>query len=139
MRNAGFMATGAGIALILAGAALAGPGTDQRIATMKKIDARAQVLAEMADGRRDFDADAARQAAAALAALSITIPQEFEANEPGGKAKGAIWTDFDRFSTMSDKLFRTAQGFKADSPEQAAAGSAAIQATCTACHQAFKN
>lgn len=128
----------AGIGAITAGMALAGAATDQRIATMKKIEARANLLAEMADGRRPFDGAEARKAAGALAALAVTVPQEFEPNEPGAKARSEIWSDPEGFARAADRLFVTAQDLDPTSAASVAAGSAAIQATCTACHDRYR-
>ncbi|MFB2594662.1 cytochrome c [Paracoccus sp. p4-l81] len=136
MRKAGLM----GVAAVLAaGAAFAAAGVDQRIATMDKIEARAKVLDDMAAGRSAHDPRTAREAAAALAALAITIPQEFEANALGGKAKPAIWDNYADFTAQSDALFKAAQALDPDSAAGVTAGSKAIQATCTACHQRYKN
>lgn len=135
MRKAMMMAIGPAV---LAGGAWAADPVAQRIDTMKKIDARAAVLAAMAEGRAPYDARKAAEAAAALAALSITIPQEYEVQAEGGKSRPEVWSDSKGFAAQADRLFKAAQGLKPGSADEVKAGSAAVQATCTACHDSYK-
>ncbi|MYF88372.1 MAG: cytochrome c, partial [Boseongicola sp. SB0676_bin_33] len=106
-----------GTALIAATAALAhqgvqNPAVKARMAAMSAISENMKTLGMMARGATEFDAEAARDAAAAIADHASAVPGLFEANEtdPMSEARPEIWTSFEDFSAKASELESVAAG-----------------------------
>lgn len=131
--------------ILAAGVAVAKEGVQnpvvkERMDLMGVVRVNTGILGDMAQGKADFDADKAAEAAAALAAAAAEIPQAFEANEtdPVTEAKPEIWTDFETFTARSDALFKAAQGIDTSSLDALRVGMGAVAGACKDCHTDFR-
>ncbi|WP_407943312.1 c-type cytochrome [Mangrovicoccus ximenensis] len=137
----------AGAALIAVAAAVQAaepsePHVVERTKAMKTIGQNTKLLGEMAKGNTAFDAAAAQQAAAAIAAEAAKIPTLFEteADDPASEAKPVIWTQYDDFTTKSADLEMAASAAAESIQAQADLGPALgqIGGTCKACHTTYR-
>ena len=99
------------VALVSASAALAHQGVQNasvkaRMDEMSEIADNIKVLGTMSKGTIEFDADATRTAAAAIADHAALIPTRFKTKEtdPKSVAKSIIWENFEEFSSKAAEL-----------------------------------
>ena len=118
------------------------PAVLARMNGMKSIGDAMKILGNMAKGTTEFDANAAQEAAAAIARHAAETPTLFEAREqdPKSEAKDSIWDDFADFTEKSVALETAA---KAARPELTSADAVIpavtrIGATCKACHEVYR-
>lgn len=113
-----------------------------RMDAMKALSEQTKILGDMARGKRAFDADAAKSAAAQIAQNAAMTPQMFEteAQDPKSEALPAIWEDFADFVERSEALEQAAQSLAARPVTQACLdeGMRRISATCKACHEVYR-
>lgn len=137
----------AGALLLIATAALAhqnvkNPAVKARMDAMSAIGDHMKVLGAMAKGQVAFDVDAARGAAAGIAAQASRVPALFEAPEsdPKSEALPAIWDNYADFTAKAENMGNAARAF-ANSIGTEADLRAAMQslgATCAACHKPYR-
>lgn len=136
-----------GTVLIAATAALAHQGVQNpavmaRMAAMSAISKNMKTLGMMARGSAEFDAKAARAAAAAIASHAAAIPGLFEANEtdPGSEARPEIWTNFEDFSARASELESIAVGLSTSisAPEDLGPAMSNLGSSCRSCHSAYR-
>ena len=142
--------TGAVLAAALAcaaGVALAHGGVKnmtvmKRMEAMKSIGESTKVLGQMVKGEVAFDAEAAREAALAIARHAAETPVLFEeqAEDPKDEAKPVIWERFDDFVAKSEDLEALAARLagSVESLEDVRAGLGEIGAVCKACHEVYR-
>ncbi|AAV95939.1 cytochrome c [Ruegeria pomeroyi] len=135
------------VALLSASAALAhsgvsNPAVKARMHTMMQIADNTKVLGDMAKGKTAFDAEAARAAAAAIAAHSASVTALFSAEEqdPKSEALPAIWQDFETFSRKSEALTLAAAEAAGSIQSEAdlKPALAGIGGACKSCHMDFR-
>ena len=137
----------AGVILATATAALAhqgvqNPAVKARMDGMSAIAENLKTLGMMARGATEFDAEAARAAAAAIATRAADVPGLFEANEtdPMSEAKPAIWTNFEDFSAKASELENVAVGLSTSitTPEDLGPAMGSLGASCKSCHSIYR-
>ena len=135
------------VAMFAATTALAHQGVQNhavkaRMEAMGAIAENMKTLGTMAKGAREFDAQAARKAAAAIVQHAEQTPVLFEANEtdPKSEAKSIIWDEFDDFTRKSDDLVRVATEISETdlTIDDVRAAVGALGATCKACHATYR-
>ena len=113
-----------------------------RMDAMGGMGADMKTLGQMAKGATAFDANAARAAAASIAAHAAATPGLFQAEEtdPKSEALPAIWTNFQDFTTKSTELETVALGLSSSisKPEDLGPALAALGQTCKSFHQAYR-
>ena len=118
------------------------PAVMARMESMGAIAENMKTLGTMAKGAREFDAQAAREAAAAIVQHAEQTPVLFEANEtdPKSEAKSIIWDEFDDFTQKSDDLVRVATKISETdlTIDDVRAAVGALGATCKACHATYR-
>ena len=131
--------------ILVAGVAFAKDGVQDptvkaRMDLMGTIAMNTKVLGDMAGGKTAFDAAAATQARAALAAAAAEIPARFEpqATDPVSEAKPEIWTNWADFLAKSEALLTGAEALDPATVEGVQAGMGAIGGTCRACHTDYR-
>ena len=132
--------------MLVAGAAIAAEGLQNplvkaRMDVMGTNGANAKILGEMAGGKAPFDAAAAAEAAATLAASALQITDVFEPQEddPVSKAKPEIWANWDAFGGKAEALILAAQALDTSSLAGVQAGMGAVGGACKDCHTTFRN
>ena len=134
-------------AIVAASAAVAhqgvkNPAVMARMESMSAIANNMKVLGTMAKGAVEFDAQAAREAAAEIARHAEQTPVLFKANEtdPKSEAKSLIWDDFDDFTQKSDDLVRVASDLSntIQSADDLRAAVGSLGATCKSCHATYR-
>lgn len=136
-----------GVALFIATAALAhdgvkNPAVMARMESMSSIANHMKTLGQMAKGARDFDASAARNAAAQISEHASETAALFEAREtdPKSEALPVIWENFDDFSIKANATENVAKGLassievKSDLPM----AMKSLGQTCKACHEIYR-
>ncbi|WP_299410601.1 cytochrome c [uncultured Roseobacter sp.] len=135
------------IALLFAGAAFAHSGVKNaavkaRMDAMSGIGAEMKVIGQMAKGVTQFDQNAARAAAAAIAKHAAQTPALFEAKEddPKSEAKAEIWANFEDFKQKSLELENTALGLSTSIANKAdlAIAMKSLGASCQSCHKSYR-
>jgi cytochrome c556 len=131
--------------ILVAGVAFAKEGVQDptvkaRMDLMGTIAANTKVLGDMAGGKTAFDAAAATEARAALAAAAAEIPAKFEpqATDPVSEAKPEVWTNWADFVTKSEALLTGAEALDPSTVEGVQAGMGAIGGSCKACHTDYR-
>ena len=118
------------------------PAVMARMESMGAIAENMKTLGTMAKGAREFDAEVAREAAAAIVQHAEQTPVLFEANEtdPKSEAKSIIWDEFDDFTRKSDDLVRVATEISETdlTIDDVRAAVGALGATCKACHATYR-
>ncbi|MXW87835.1 MAG: cytochrome c [Boseongicola sp. SB0667_bin_21] len=136
-----------GTALIAGTAAFAhqgiqNPAVKARMAAMSAISENMKTLGMMARGAAEFDAEAARAAAAAIANHASAVPSLFEANEtdPMSEARPAIWTSFEDFSAKASELASIAVGLSTSitTPEDLGPAMSSLGSSCRSCHSIYR-
>ena len=112
-----------------------------RIEAMKTIGGAMKVVGEMAQGKTEFDADAAKAALDTMATTAATIPDVFKAEEmdPESHAKAEIWTNWDDFVADAEALQKAAEAADPSSPETLGASMRDLGGACQACHKEFRS
>lgn len=117
------------------------PSVMARMQSMKTIAADTKTLVQMSRGQITFDRAAMQVAASRIAAEAEATPGLYadKADDPKSEALPAIWENWDDFKKISADLARTAEAFQSITaqPDMAAAV-AAMGATCSACHKAYR-
>lgn len=138
----------AGLMIVVAAtAALAHSGVENptvkaRMAAMGEIGKNTKVLGSMAKGEAAFDAEAAGEAAGAIAdhAGQISVLFKEQANDPKSEALPAIWQSYSDFLVKADALetvaTAAANGISAESDLRPAL--AAIGGACKGCHETYR-
>lgn len=118
----------------------------KRMDGMSAIASQMKIIGQMAQGRTDFDADAARVAADALTVLALEIPDQFPENnlESPSDARAEIWQDWERFSILAEMLVIASDQLSVAAPKLANAQDMrphlqAIGKACQGCHKDFRN
>lgn len=118
------------------------PAVMARMESMSAIAESTKILGTMSKGAVEFDAQAARDAAAEIAKRAEQTPVLFEANEtdPKSEAKSVIWNHFDDFTQKSDDLVRVASDLSntIQSADDLRAAVSSLGATCKACHATYR-
>jgi len=118
------------------------PAVLERMDAMKTMGDATKVLGQMAKGEAPFDADAARDAAARIAAQAARTPALFEAPEtdPQSEARAVIWDEFDDFADKSATLEAVASGMAQDVTSLAALRGQMreLGGACKACHEDYR-
>lgn len=134
-------------AVLAAGAAFAQeeptePNAVAREALMKVQGMNAGILGNMASGKDPYDPAKAEAAKAALIDSAIKVETVFAepgAPDPASKVKPEIWTNWEDFLVKANALTVAATALDTSSPETIGAGMAAVGASCSGCHQAYRN
>lgn len=109
---------------------------------MSAIAENLKVIGTMAKGEIAFDANAAREAASAMAEHAAATPELFEANEtdPKSEALPAIWAKFDDFTAKALELESIAKGLSASisSPADLRPALGALGENCKSCHENYR-
>jgi len=121
---------------------------EARIAYYKLVSAEMHVLADMAGGKSEYDADVAAQSAKDLMTLaSLNLADYFApgtSNEdlPGKtRAKADIWENFEDFGSKGMAYFEAVVAINAvagDGLEALQPAVAQLGGTCSACHKAYR-
>ncbi len=136
-----------GLLLVTATAALAhqgvqNPAVKARMDGMSAIAENMKILGQMSKGATEFDAGAARLAAAAIAEHAAATPGLFEANEtdPKSEARPEIWSNFEDFATKATELQRIAESLSTSIGSQAdlAVAMRVLGENCKSCHSAYR-
>jgi len=118
------------------------PAVKARMDGMSAIAENLKVIGTMAKGEIAFDANAAREAAAAMAEHAAATPDLFEANEtdPKSEALPAIWDKFDDFTAKALELESIAKGLSASisSPADLRSALGALGENCKSCHEKYR-
>ncbi|WP_138465301.1 cytochrome c [Poseidonocella sp. HB161398] len=118
------------------------PHVIERTQAMKTIGKNTKILGDMAKGAVAFDAAAAQEAAATIAATATEVPSLFEteADDPASEALPVIWTQYDDFTTKAADLEMAASAAAESIQAQADLGPALgqIGAACKACHSTYR-
>lgn len=97
----------------------------------------------MANGRAEFNAEAAKQNAAVVESMAALPWVGFGAGTEGGKAKPEIWKEkakFDGYAKdMQAETAKLAAAAKTGDLAQLKAAFGPAAQTCKACHDAFRN
>jgi len=126
---------------VLAHEGVTNPAVLERMEQMVEIAENTEVLGEMAKGERPFEAQVARDAAAAIARHAAETPALFEAREtdPNSEALPAIWQEFDRFEALSAELAEAARtAARIETREDLRPALAGIGQACRACHEEYR-
>lgn len=113
-----------------------------RQATLKELQQNFKRIADMANGRADFDAGLAETSAVRAAELIKQPWAGFGPGTEGGKASPSIWREQDKFKAAAaraeNEVSKVAVAAKTGSLDaiKAAVGNAA--ASCKACHDDFR-
>lgn len=135
------------MALLFAGVAFAHSGVKNaavkaRMDAMSGIGAEMKVIGQMVKGVTQFDQNAARAAAAAIADHAAQTPALFEAKEddPKSEAKAEIWANFDDFTQKSLELETIALGLSTSITNAGDLDLAtkSLGANCKACHKVYR-
>ena len=118
------------------------PAVKARMDGMSAIAENLKVIGSMAKGEKDFDAEAARIAAAAIAKHAADTPHLFEANEtdPKSEALPVIWEKFGDFTAKATQLETIARELSVSiaGREDLKLALAALGQNCKACHSAYR-
>ncbi|PWL34862.1 cytochrome c [Marivita sp. XM-24bin2] len=118
------------------------PAVMARMDGMKATQDGVKVPGAMVKGERSFDAEAARAAAAQIAAEAARTPDLFEAQEtdPNSEALPTIWENFADFTAKSNNLETVALALSTslETEDQLRAGLGQIGAACKACHEVYR-
>lgn len=114
-----------------------------RQSTLKEMQQNFKRVADMANGRAEFDAKVAETSAARAAEL-IKLPWAgFGPGTEGGKARPAIWKEQDRFKGYAAKgeeeVAKLAAAAKTGSLDAIKAAIGGAGASCKTCHDAFRD
>ncbi|WP_165606519.1 c-type cytochrome [Yoonia litorea] len=113
-----------------------------RMNSMSAIAEDLKVIALMARGEEPFDAEAARAAAASIAAESAQIEALFTEPEddPKSEAKPSIWENFAQFSSIAAEMEAIALGLSTSiqTSEDIRPALASLGQSCRTCHEAFR-
>ncbi len=130
---------------VAAGAALAhegvkDPDVKARMELMGDIREAMKTLGGMAQGKIAFDAEAAAEAKAALAAHSAEIPEAFEAKamDPKSEAKPVLWEEFDAFTGHADDLEAAASALETGSLDALRGDIREVGQACSGCHEDYR-
>jgi cytochrome c556 len=118
-----------------------------REALMKSNSNEGKILAAVAKGQAPLDAKAvaaAEKTAANAKVLLSKFPAGTSEQEiKGGRAKPAIWTEWDKFSGFANQFQKAADELvvaaKSGDQKQFAAKQAAVAQSCGACHKPYRS
>lgn len=136
-----------GVILAISTAALAHQGVQNlavkaRMDGMRAIAENLKTIGMMARGATEFDAEAAKAAAAAIASHASDVPKLFEANEtdPKSEARQEIWTNFEDFRAKASVLENVAVGLSTSiaAPEDLGPAMGSLGASCKSCHSIYR-
>jgi len=118
------------------------PAVKARMDAMSTIGKNTKVLGTMAKGEVAFDADAARDAAGAIAHHAARISDLFEvsAADPKSEALPVIWQSYGDFAAKAEALEVAASTASQDItvPGDLRPALAAIGGACKSCHQTYR-
>lgn len=142
------------LALILAlaassGLALAHKGAsgvvETRMDTMESMADQMKQIGEMMRGESQFDSDTATAAARQLSELAGSAPEQFPegSNPPPSEARDVIWTEWDAFSELSQRLEARSVDLhqaarSASRPADLVEPFRAVGRACSGCHEQFR-
>ncbi|MBV2359213.1 cytochrome c [Thalassococcus sp. CAU 1522] len=111
-----------------------------RMDLMGEVKAATATLGDMSKGAKPFDAAKAEAARAALERHATRIPALFKAPEsdPKTEARPEIWTDWDGFVAIADRMETVASAMDTGSLKTLRAGMGRLAKTCKSCHEAFR-
>ncbi|MBV7407570.1 cytochrome c [Maritimibacter sp. DP1N21-5] len=112
-----------------------------RQAAMKTIGAQMKVLSDMSKGAAPFDATAANEALATMAATAETVPVLFETEAIEGTdtdASSDIWANWDDFVSKAEALQTAAQGASVSDESSLGSAMGAVGGACGSCHKPYK-
>lgn len=137
------LAVASGAMLLLTLAANAGPIEDRK-AKMKTVGKSIGIVAKMAKGQADFDAQAALQAFVDMKAAAAGFEELFpEGSETGGKTEAApaIFTDRAGFEAKQAEFEATLEKVTVAAPADLVALKVSlgeVGANCGTCHKAYR-
>lgn len=135
------------LSLALAGAAIAhtgvkNPAVMARMDAMRGVADKMKIFGQMAEQETEFDATAARAAAAAIAQYAKETPSLFKEreNDPKSEAKRAIWENFPDFTAKSQTMERVAVAIAGSisTPDDLHRALKELGDTCLSCHKTYR-
>lgn len=133
---------GSGLGTATAHEGVRNPAVMAWMENMKQIGAATKVLGTMAKGAQDFDAATADAALRDLARAAALTPGLFETpqSDPKSEALPVIWENWADFTAESVALEDLARGLEGTITTQKALrrGLRKIGATCTSCHESYR-
>ncbi|MEX0286289.1 MAG: cytochrome c [Paracoccaceae bacterium] len=139
--------TGLTVLIGLGTAALAHQGIQNaavkaRMDSMSAIATHMKTLGDMARGKATFDTALARHAAQGISLHAAEVPTLFEVpeNDPKSEALPIIWTQFDDFEAKAVQMEKVAADLATtlSEPDDLPAALKALGATCTSCHETYR-
>ncbi|TIP23014.1 MAG: cytochrome c [Mesorhizobium sp.] len=134
--------------MLVAGAALAHKGATgivaERMSVMKRMAENMKAIGEMLDGRREFDANAARATAEALHANCHKAREQFPSGtrDHHSRASPAIWENPDRFEAEMQHFDTAVKALVAASGpgdiDNMRAPFRNVGQACSSCHEGFR-
>jgi cytochrome c556 len=116
------------------------PAVKARMNAMSFIGQNMKLIAGMAKGEVDFEAEVANAALANIAGTAAEIPNLFEAEEEDPKSDAApeIWLNWDDFTAKADALQIAAAETAISDPAGLGAAIGQLAPACKACHETYK-
>lgn len=116
------------------------PDVRARIALMQELKSATGLFADMAEGRKPFDAAALEAAIEAFRTKADQVEVVFKprADDPASEALPDIWNAPAEFRQKVSRMMRAANGLEGASPRALADTLAPVTAACKDCHGRFK-
>ena len=109
---------------------------------MSNMASNMKIIGKMAKNPAEFDKGRARRSLLEIAGLAKETPAAFEkqATDPKSEAKAEIWTEFDNFKTISEKLRAEATSLASSLATDQDLRPALIQLSqsCKSCHSKYR-
>lgn len=115
----------------------------ERMMAMKSMGRQMKELGAMVTGKTTYDADRAREIAAALTEHMKEIPDQFpkDSLDPPTEALPGIWQNWEDFRTKATESLRAAEKLAAaagDGRQSALAATGALGKSCKSCHSDYR-
>ncbi len=115
----------------------------ERMMAMKSMGRQMKELGAMVTGKTPYDADRAREIAAALSEHVKEIPDQFpkDSLDPPTEALPRIWKNWEDFRTKATETLRAAEKLAAsagDGRQSALAAAGALGKSCKSCHSDYR-
>ena len=116
------------------------PQVQERMQLMKTMAGNFGKIAQMVQGKTDFDAQVAADAkvAADEQASNIVVVFQPEATDPASEAKPEIWTNWDDFVVKANALEAALDGLDTSSLEAMKPGFGQVAKSCGGCHEVYR-
>ena len=113
-----------------------------RMVLMSKMATNMKVIGRMIRNVAEFDIKRAEEAFLEIARLSERTPDTFkkEANNPKSEAKAEIWTDFDNFQKLSERLMVDAKTLASSikTSQNLRPALVKLSKSCKGCHSKYR-